>query len=279
MTRPFWRPPAPPAPPTPPSPPASIAQALNLEVQVTPPSQASVAPAKPKSIHDHLVPQTLGDNQRRAFAGRGSDDIDLVTQTLVGARVWAATPAGLVSQHRSGYVWEAGENVAVCRRRATVQSRYVERFAREIEEMGGARGMSARGIVTTTVPYPCSGLRDTPDCPHGFYAYTGGPELGRYSSNTGSTVAGLIEGYGIVRCGTNGFIAEKARIVALIVPELDSERDDLGVLAGLTPMIMRRAVVRRYPDVPTVSSWDELELEHPELVDRLVETAFTLSKK
>lgn len=58
-----------------------------------------------------------------------------------------------------------------------------------------------------------------PACTCGFYAYTHVQPLFDNSTTATYSVFGLIQGYGTVTLGTKGFRAEKARIIALTVPQ------------------------------------------------------------
>lgn len=111
--------------------------------------------------------------------------------------------------------WKPGENVAVCGRTRpaagwtsiggyspyTTMTLYVDANGRQTN--------SPPMVPTRPEPHSLA------DCSHGFYAYYDGSN--DYKAD--SRISAVVEGYGETLIGTRGFRSEKAKIVALCVPD------------------------------------------------------------
>lgn len=144
-------------------------------------------------------------------------DRPFVAGTLTGIRAFKPQDGWLRAPVNRTSVWRPGENVAEC------------------------------------VPQPFSAFnRDDPHqvagmgCRCGFYAYF---HAGYNPHQRPGDVLGLIQGYGVVTVGTRGFRCEKARIVALIAPDVPNF--DLGF------------VFANYPGVALFNSVEEAVAEFP----------------
>lgn len=100
------------------------------------------------------------------------------------------------------------------------------------------------------------------ECKCGFYAYTDGSNDYRHNTNASA----VIEGYGLVTVGSQGFRAEKAKLRALFLPTHDGDEDgDYGI-----QFATRNALVRRnYPDVPVFDTEALMVAEFPLTTDSL----------
>lgn len=180
----------------------------------------------------------------------------LVLGSVRGRRSFGVLPDGRLTGVFFPQVWQPGENRASCFHEGGV-------VVREPDGRLAVRGYSARNIG------PAHGLQG---CTCGFYAYYRGDPYAR-----ARRVSGVIEGYGRVVLGTKGFRAQKARVVALLLPELeaapssaDAGRRDAGPSAPvpldggparpdlqLTPEACAR-LRERYPDVACFVSEDAM---------------------
>lgn len=136
-------------------------------------------------------------------------DRPFVAGALTGIRSFRPVGERLVAPVQGMPVWQPGENVAECLLMA--------------EHRAGSLG-----------------------CRCGFYAYF---ELGYNPHHRPSNVLGLIEGYGVATVGARGFRCEKARIVALIAPDVPDF--DLGF------------VFANYPGVALFNSVEEAVAKFP----------------
>lgn len=142
----------------------------------------------------------------------------LVLGSVRGRRSFGVTAGGLLTGLYYSQVWHPGENRASCLHDGGVVVRLPDGRIT-------VRAASGREIGTG------HGLQG---CTCGFYAY--------YREDPYSTsrrISGVIEGYGRVVLGTAGFRAEKARILALLVP---------GTARGANPS--READVPQGPGAP-----------------------------
>lgn len=151
-------------------------------------------------------------------------------------------PSGevLVSPVYSAYWWREGENVVTRCNRCWL---YVplEQTLKMLEDGTANNNTSYRDGLYPSIPATIH-----PGCSCGFYAFTDGrDDLGLQ----GVLISGIIEGYGRVTVGQRGFRAEKARIVALDLEEVDPAH--------------RRLLRRSYPNVQFFSGRAGMLKEFP----------------
>lgn len=161
----------------------------------------------------------------------------LVLGSVRGRRSFGATAMGHLTGVFHTQVWEPGENRAQCRHDGgVVEQRPDGRIV--------VRTSSVREIGTT------HGLAG---CTCGFYAY-----YRQDPYTTPGRLSGIVEGYGRVVLGTAGFRSEKARILALLLPE------PAGL--GLATIDVTR-VRESYPDVPFFSCEEDMLAGCPPTLD------------
>ncbi|MHB1063185.1 MAG: hypothetical protein ACYC1Z_01600 [Georgenia sp.] len=152
----------------------------------------------------------------------------LVLGSVRGRRSFGVLPDGRLTGLYYTQAWAAGENQASCFHEGGVL----------VELPGGSvavRGAHSRSIGTT------HGLQG---CTCGFYAYYRADPYAR-----SGRISGIIEGFGRVVLGTQGFRAEKARILALVAGR------DL------------RRTCERYPDVAWFAEERAMLAEFPPTQD------------
>lgn len=143
---------------------------------------------------------------------------DLALGSVHGVRQWGVDDLGRLSGvSHSNFVWRPGENVARCPRRRTAACKAGECGNDHINTgLTGYLTVAVSGITLTPSPGYCTepGVCDTPaTCVCGFWAYY---DRARWNDDA---VRGVIEGYGKTTLGTKGFRCEKAKIVALCLPD------------------------------------------------------------
>ncbi|MDF1603364.1 hypothetical protein [Nocardioides sp. YIM 152315] len=203
--------------------------------------------------------------------------------SLVGLRAFSVDSLGRLNGPSQGGIFKPGVNEAECKtdpytKALAAQLAQVEARLYGLEQVEAKRGKKAkRGELSTAAV----GLREATKpkhtlaglgCKCGFYAYFDG--MNDYL-RTGR-VAAVVEGFGVYTLGTRGFRTSKARLLALIQPEMGSSESYLSVLAftptfgrtppstvdSMTPLLWSY-VQRNYPDVPVFASQDEALAEYP----------------
>lgn len=180
-------------------------------------------------------------------------DRPFVAGSLVGLRAFKVDAFGRLCGPSHGGVFTPGENVAECKRpRVRVPADAEVTFQswsgggnpfRTTTFVGIDYGIEVKFPDGSTKTYPSDtavvaesdegkhSLSGT-NCTCGFYAYfDGGNDFADEK-----TVSAVVEGYGVCAVGTRGFRAEKARLLALVVPKVESlafwDRHGLKVLAA-----------------------------------------------
>lgn len=128
---------------------------------------------------------------------------------LVGLRSFRFAQPDRMTGLAYQWPWEPGENVALCGHSDEVQE--VLRNANPMQAMMMA-GRRLTGHVGYNVKHRLA------DCSHGFYSLL---DVDHFNSNGPGYIDGMIEGYGEVIAGPDGFRCEKAKIVALVLPNAD----------------------------------------------------------
>ena len=160
------------------------------------------------------------------FSGR-----DLYVGTIRGRRTWDIDSLGRLVGVTHPVVWVPGENVA--RHNDSPSTGPHLHFGSRLLSTAPINTPDAaprRALANYASPMViATGLseHDFSECTScGFYAYY--DDEARWS--TPGPISGVIEGYGTVHCGTHGFRAEKAKIVALCVETEEEEGEDSGNL-------------------------------------------------
>lgn len=142
------------------------------------------------------------------------NDRPFVAGTVVGYRAFDVDSLGRLTGPQYGGVFKPGENVAVCHTPVT--------FSTQMSRMQARIDAMILGGTTTSAAFAPTPVNEEPDhtvgslahsC--GYYAYFDGDNT--YSMS--SRVEAVVEGYGTVTVGSRGFKAEKARLVALVLPD------------------------------------------------------------
>lgn len=153
----------------------------------------------------------------------------LVLGSVRGRRSFGTTTDGHLTGVFHTQVWRPGENRAWCRHDGGVVERRPD----------------GRIVVSTASAREIGTAHGLGGCTCGFYAY--------YQQDPYTThrrLSGVVEGYGRVVLGTAGFRAEKARILALLLP---------GDRAAVDQVEVDVARVRaRYPDVQFFDDVEEM---------------------
>lgn len=121
-----------------------------------------------------------------------------------GTRSFRVTPDGHLKARIFETLWEPGVNVATCQRRGLTCGFVAD------------AGLEHRHSTMCTGSTPCGPRSPGKDCKCGFYGYYDGSL--DYADNW-SSVNGVVEGSGLVSIGPRGFRAEKARLLALYIPD------------------------------------------------------------
>lgn len=143
-----------------------------------------------------------------------------------GRRSWMLDSDGWLRGVTYKAKWEPGENVARCFvTRLTNPKTGVPNILLANRNIKGrptwvAGGFGFEGQTELVLPGytadPCDGL--AADCACGFYAYHTGRTSYGVAGASGMRVDGVVEGYGKVILGTAGYRAQKARILAVVLP-------------------------------------------------------------
>lgn len=151
------------------------------------------------------------------------NDRPFVAGSLIGLRSFAVDSLGRLTGVTHREVFKPGENVGVCQK---PDAPYGFDPTGAMLRPGRARAMYHYAFdITATAP----GVAQIParkvekpehkvgklDCTCGFHAYFDGTNT--YDGE--GRLTGIVEGYGTVTVGTRGYRAEKARLVALVIPE------------------------------------------------------------
>jgi hypothetical protein len=142
----------------------------------------------------------------------------LVLGSVRGRRSFGATADGRLTGVFHTQVWHPGENLARCRHDGGVVERRPD----------------GRIVVRTPSAREIGAEHGLGGCTCGFYAY--------YSQDPYATtrrLSGVVEGYGRVVLGAAGFRCEKARILALLLPDdraaVDRAQLDLARIRAAYP--------------------------------------------
>lgn len=181
----------------------------------------------------------------------------LVLGSVRGRRSFGLAPDGRLTGLYYRQPWGPGENVASCHHDGGV-----------VAELPGG-GIAVQGAATR----PIGTAHGLAGCTCGFYAYYRADPYAR-----SQRVSGVIEGYGRVVLGTKGFRAERARILALLLPA-GAAADEATVRASTdnpddhAGPEWRRDVARLEgtpaPEEPRTLTWDQrarVRQRYPEAV-------------
>lgn len=194
----------------------------------------------------------------RVDCGASASEASLIVGPVYGLRLFTyyQDPGGLPPLRGLAYQapWSPGENESVCHKALYYHAPNSDRVRSGWQWMPGKRQPQRR---TGWYPRPCSGME--PSCSCGFYAYHAHEYFGSLSSPGASVrvpfnvgAKGVIEGYGRVVVGPNGFRAEKARIVALArvnptrMYHIDTPEEDLSMY-GVPIFKTQTAMLRAFP--------------------------------
>jgi hypothetical protein len=164
---------------------------------------------------------------------------DIIASSLFGQRYWNINSEQmLTSITKNEYQWVPGKNEAICLRNKDIVG---------LEMMG-------RTQPNGTMSAPFKLLHETESlpidvCGCGFWAYWS--EQNAVRQNNKTAVAGVMEGWGKLIVGPNGFRAQYARIVALCPPT--------EAKAWLNLPAMRA----QYPGVKWYDDFEEMVAMHP----------------
>ncbi len=215
--------------------------------------------------------------------------------SLTGLRAFAVDALGRLNGPSQGGIFTPGVNEAVCKVDPTTRAMTdalnaqmvaLEASLRGLAAVQGSRRDKKRKTAEAESVAASSPARKPPPvarrhtvagmgCRCGFYAYFDG--MNDYM-RTGR-VAAVVEGFGLYTLGTRGFRTSKARLVALIEPEMGSSDTyyyggngwgNSFMVAGptgpraesMTPLLWSY-VRRNYPDVPVYATQDEAVAAHP----------------
>jgi hypothetical protein len=212
-----------------------------------------------------------------AFSGT---ETPFVAGDIKGYRTWKVDGGKLhavVNEHE----WTPGENVAQCLRgvgwspigggkpyTVTIESKDITNITVERNDYGSTQHtITCYGMtITEHDPPPHSPA----DCSCGFYAYFD-PKHDEYSNSVSGTftggpkISGIVSGYGKVQVGTKGFRAEKAKVLALYMPQYPTAEaawTEIGRAKGgivwtrpvMGESINYEALQANYPDVEFYNS-------------------------
>lgn len=180
--------------------------------------------------------------------------------SLVGLRAFKIDKWGRLTGPSHGGVFKPGENVGEC------VDGGAQAFSGIPDGSAVDFNVGGHGNVTLVLPdgsrhaYPSRRalMKDYPPkshqvgtkgCSCGFYAYFDGGN--DYHQSDDGTVAAVVEGYGTCTLGDRGFRAEKARLLALIVPEgprlMWWDRNGPRVLAGVAALSIIGLILNLLP--------------------------------
>lgn len=201
-------------------------------------------------------------------------DKPFVAGVLTGLRAFRVDALGRLTGVTYKDVWTPGENVAQCHRSdisvslAAVNAQ-VQAMVAVMDRMERTAGFDRRGRKRKSIPKvptpaekaaavtgPAHSLAGI-TCSCGFYAYfdggndyltdvgggviynTGGLTFGPSQQDNATRIAAIVNAWGSATVGSRGFRAEKAEVVALIVPKSTQARHEVAFSRAR----------RNYPDV------------------------------
>lgn len=213
-------------------------------------------------------------------------DRPFVAGSVVGLRAFRVDTLGRLTGVTHKDVWTPGENEAVCHAKPDMEE--LAQYYAALAPSPGRRGFSAGGFlgnpnyfITSIAP-----SRDKPKtqseyeaqkkahalagvkCQCGFYAYfDGGNDYltnASYASggmfaiymrdeDKAPRIGAIVEGWGTCTVGTRGFRAEKARVLALVIPESTAARHEVAFqkvqrnYPGLAAFATEKEAVRAFP--------------------------------
>jgi len=145
----------------------------------------------------------------------GGQDVSLVPGTLRGYRHWQPTQSNKLASLTMHYTWEQSTVAGDCLR------------AQHDPWFPGAGTYAQGGVVSPSGYVGETGPVSNPDhrvpvrrCTCGIYAKHLPEPYG-----ADSYVAGVVEAWGLVELGSEGFRSEKARIIALAMPRIIRKED------------------------------------------------------
>lgn len=198
-------------------------------------------------------------------------DRPFVAGSLVGQRSFRIDSVGRLTGVTYRGVWRPDENTAECRKNVrdddgfggiwgtltnsiTMNYLYGGTVVKPAIESAEARkSRIEREKVELELLKADSSHIGTLRCECGFYGYF--DEGSNPYHTKGDTIRGLIEAYGRLTVGTRGFRAEKAVIVALVLPGKKAAQGQVGQRIGM--------VRRNYPDIEFYNSHAEALAAHP----------------
>ncbi len=156
--------------------------------------------------------------------------------SVTGARAFMVNPDGWLTGLYYKQIWTPGENIAMCRKRATMTSPY-----------GMAR---TAGPVDDNAPAPPIERGHLAQCLCGFHGfYEGSNDYNTVKNPRTMHISGMVEGYGECIIGSRGFRCVKARIIAIqITPAVGAVFDK---------------VIRNYASIPMFSTFADMVAEFP----------------
>lgn len=149
-------------------------------------------------------------------------DRPFVAGSLVGLRAFDVDSLGRLTGPSFGGVFRPGENAATCgggRAELAALHRAARDLARVTSRMQltyGGSSLAQEAVEAKQTPHVTAGK----GCACGFYAYLDGTNT--YAKR--DRVTAVIEGYGVCTVGERGFRAEKARLLAIVLPGEEKRR-------------------------------------------------------
>lgn len=201
------------------------------------------------------------------FAGYG-----FAVGTVVGLRSFSVDHLGRLTGVSILQVWLPGDNESACKKPSDggYYSTALQTLYGQLWPSFTLRYATAPSPGVEVTGYPQEQLKVDPKpvvtpphelatCSCGFYAYFG--DSNDYGSRT--TLTGVVEAFGKVTIGTRGFRAEKARIVALVIPtKRRDNRPDRIKGTDLKPHRLDR-VRRNYPGIAVFDTQAAMAREYP----------------
>lgn len=186
---------------------------------------------------------------------------DFALGSIMGVRTFGVHKEGLLQGLVFKQIWRPGENRAVCMKKGVIPvgdgPTTAEAMAR-LKKLIGSSGPHVGGHMM--------------NCDCGYYAFYSDVENYYYETikDRSDRFCGIIEGYGLTVQGPKGFKAEKARIVALLVPDVSKFpaetteeylwRNKTGRVRIDEDIIAR---TQRLYDVPFFTSYEQMLSEFP----------------
>lgn len=181
---------------------------------------------------------------------------ELVLGAARGRRAFHLGPDGWLRGVTYRVPWEPGENVARC---MVTKYQPIEP-QRRMPNIGGwvyKDGVPELEAAPGFVPTPCNGMEK--DCTCGFYAYHRGNETYMAVVPDGLRVEGVVEAYGKVVMGPLGFRAQKARVLAVCLPDQRRVARQAVEVTRLVMSLRQDALLlehsSRLPTVGAVLTW------------------------